>query len=78
MSRAKLSQIIECFEAHGSLSLDELSELMSTSSKSARVAVKSLVNSGFLEMVPIGPVTVWDHDDLSSSVRFRLTGLGGL
>lgn len=76
MSRAKLSAIIECFEAHGDLSVSELCEKLDTTIRSARAAVHSLVDSGFLEVIPAPTTQVWDHEDLDISVKYRLTKLG--
>jgi transcription initiation factor IIE alpha subunit len=76
MSKAKLSEVIECFEEHGELTLPELCEEIGSSSKSARMAIKKLVEADLLEVVPPVPTKVWDHKDPIEATQYRLTTHG--
>lgn len=69
MSRAKLSDIIECLAAHGRLSLPGLCALLNSSPESTRAVVKSLRNSGFVELSP-------SDSEAETVEKYQLTPLG--
>lgn len=76
MVRAKLSAIIACFESSPELGIEDLCERLEVSHRSLRSAVKSLVSTGFIEIVPTPTKVAWDHGDIDEVTKYRLTPLG--